>query len=469
MSNHRLSLAEQIAKLDAAPTDFDPEDVFITGTDPGQEDAGNRHLQAAREHYIDVGPSTLRKYRDSIADPKYEGVTTTRKSLLEGDSAQEGSEEDEERDGSGGEDEQLAPRERGDDDEIEKEDDDDENDNQNESSNDDAEGKGEAAGYPFTSASKNAGHEEQEQDMSADLRRKREEDKRKGKAVSRQMAIWDALLEARIRMQKAVTVTNLLPAPSDMDAFIQQPECREALNNMLDEALLLADELADLQEYLLTKNEDISLPPRKRQRLDDGDYDDQLEVASREISAVEQAIHPWLIQTLNKWSAKIQAVSPSVLLPSNRNAFSKRSQHLKSAVELAEEALKEYDKLLSRTRTWRGKERRIGTMIEGQGTVDEEDLDRFDDTDFYQQLLRDVIDSKGNGGGVDDWMTIQKEKKAKKKVDTRASKGRKVRYHVHEKMQNFMVPVPVVGAWHEEQIDELFSSLLGKGYEVENT
>lgn len=28
-----------------------------------------------------------------------------------------------------------------------------------------------------------------------------------------------------------------------------------------------------------------------------------------------------------------------------------------------------------------------------------------------------------------------------------------------------MVPVPVVGSWHEEQIDELFSSLLGKGFE----
>jgi protein AATF/BFR2 len=27
-----------------------------------------------------------------------------------------------------------------------------------------------------------------------------------------------------------------------------------------------------------------------------------------------------------------------------------------------------------------------------------------------------------------------------------------------------MVPVPVVGAWHEEQIDELFASLLGKGF-----
>ena len=38
-------------------------------------------------------------------------------------------------------------------------------------------------------------------------------------------------------------------------------------------------------------------------------------------------------------------------------------------------------------------------------------------------------------------------------------------YETHEKLQNFMVPVPVIGGWHEEQIDELFASLLGKGFE----
>jgi len=32
-------------------------------------------------------------------------------------------------------------------------------------------------------------------------------------------------------------------------------------------------------------------------------------------------------------------------------------------------------------------------------------------------------------------------------------------------MQNFMVPVPVAGSWHDDQKDELFSSLLGKGFE----
>lgn len=122
----------------------------------------------------------------------------------------------------------------------------------------------------------------------------------------------------------------------------------------------------------------------------------------------------------------------------------------------------------------------------GAGTTDadesweKEDAEVFDDTDFYHQLLRDIIDARGNSGN-DDWMAVQKEKKAKKKVDTKASKGRKLRsvtwlwscllahttlsYEVHEKLQNFMVPVPVQGGWHEEQIDELFASLLGKGFE----
>lgn len=31
-----------------------------------------------------------------------------------------------------------------------------------------------------------------------------------------------------------------------------------------------------------------------------------------------------------------------------------------------------------------------------------------------------------------------------------------------------MVPVPVHNGWHEEQIDELFASLLGKGFETAN-
>jgi len=98
----------------------------------------------------------------------------------------------------------------------------------------------------------------------------------------------------------------------------------------------------------------------------------------------------------------------------------------------------------------------------------------IDDSDFYQQQLRDVIESKasGNADGADDddpavlarqWLATQQYKqKVKNRVDTRASKGRKIRYDSHAKLVNFMVPVPTDHNWHDGMRDVLFSSLLGK-------
>jgi hypothetical protein len=89
---------------------------------------------------------------------------------------------------------------------------------------------------------------------------------------------------------------------------------------------------------------------------------------------------------------------------------------------MVDEALLDHPRLLARTRIACGK-------AKGKAEDGKEDCEVFDDADFYQQLLRDVIESRGDGaGGADDWMVLQREKRAKKKVDTKASKGRKLRY-----------------------------------------
>jgi len=96
---------------------------------------------------------------------------------------------------------------------------------------------------------------------------------------------------------------------------------------------------------------------------------------------------------------------------------------------LIEESSADHSKLLARTQVWRQKGRKLDDDPSPEDTPqlgEKRDAGIFDDTDFYQQLLRDVIDSQG-GKGNDDWMTAQKQQKAKKKVDTRASKGRKIR------------------------------------------
>jgi protein AATF/BFR2 len=99
-------------------------------------------------------------------------------------------------------------------------------------------------------------------------------------------------------------------------------------------------------------------------------------------------------------------------------------------VQLVDETLAEHEKLVEKTQVRRGKSARIGAVLEDSEDQARGDVEIFDDTDFYQKLLRDVIDSRGGGEGADDWLVQQKQKKAKKKVDTKASKGRKLRFAV---------------------------------------
>ena len=198
------------------------------------------------------------------------------------------------------------------------------------------------------------------------------------------------------------------------------------------------------------------------------DYAGSLNALSATASEFEAAYHPHLVQTLAKWSAKVQAVAPNVLLPANRgsfkNAFAGKSQPPNVVEVIADTLRTDAEKLLARTRT-----NRLAAADDDDDAADaEKDVETFDDSDFYQQLLRDIIEARGAGLNGDEaepeWIRRQKANKAKRKktVDVKASKGRKLRYQVHEKLQNFMVPIAVSrGAWHDEQIDELFASILG--------
>jgi protein AATF/BFR2 len=91
-------------------------------------------------------------------------------------------------------------------------------------------------------------------------------------------------------------------------------------------------------------------------------------------------------------------------------------QRSKGAVLIIDEVLTNLEKLRARTR-----------IMRTGGTADniEDGNGVFDDTDFYQSLLRDIIASKT---GEEDWAIEQtrKRKEKKKVVDTKASKGRKL-------------------------------------------
>jgi protein AATF/BFR2 len=140
------------------------------------------------------------------------------------------------------------------------------------------------------------------------------------------------------------------------------------------------------------------------------------------------SLHPYMLQTLSKWSTKVQAVAPSAFLPSNRGTFLKGHKHLQSAVQLVDENLSDKAKLLERTRVVRLKKERIARPLQLEPESEIPDLENFDDTDFYQKLLQSVIDSRGSSVRDEGWQLLQKQKREKKKADTKASKGRKLRY-----------------------------------------
>lgn len=90
----------------------------------------------------------------------------------------------------------------------------------------------------------------------------------------------------------------------------------------------------------------------------------------------------------------------------------------------------------------------------------------FDDTKLYQHMLQEYILLSAQGG-KDDTATAAIErlnrsmkKNTRKDVDRRASKGRKIRYVVHEKLQNFTFPMnrPSGGVM---DADVLFKSMFG--------
>ncbi|KAH9000257.1 apoptosis-antagonizing transcription factor [Lactarius akahatsu] len=460
MSISRLSLAQQIALLDEpTPLDVDPEDE--------QRGSPVPHSVEAREHYLQVGPSDLRRQLDSVADPKYIGVKTSRKQLLDEDAV--GSDFQDSPDLSNSESQSVASGASTS-----------EEDNESLSQSEEDSNKVGEFLPPTKDAPKNAN----ENDLSNTIRQRRDEDKKKGRAVSKQLSLWDSLLDARIRLQKSVIASNRLPPPTQISDFMSDRRCLEARHVLLGEVLALNRELSTLRDELTKEDKEVQW---KRRRVGDGieggrryavpeidnvdrDWDALIREASEDAAGLEHAYHPYLTRTLAKWSTKVAAVAPSALLPASRKKFSQAGSVKSVGAQIEEVLQSDWPVLVSRTQLKRSKGSRVtskrGSAFNDDEDEEVEDVEVFDDTDFYQQLLRDVIDAKGGSAGRVDWMASQRQKKSKKHVDTKASKGRKLRYEVHEKIQNFMVPVPVAaGAWHEAQIDELFGSLLGKGFE----
>ncbi|KAG0243960.1 hypothetical protein BGW41_000793 [Actinomortierella wolfii] len=535
MPPKKKSLAEQLADLStAAPVDYDPEDMggdsFKANVDAGSdvESQGSGDDEAGREHYVSMGKSQLRTKQFLLDDPKYKGKRISRKAALGIESDEEEEEEEEEEDEDDGDDDESdAEDDVMDEDELDDgedlmgglhdDDDDDEGEDEEEEGDgdDDDESEGddddededeedEEDGYSAFStsgvASTSKEMQEELQKIQAEekallqrMTKSVNEDVEKGIHVKSQLTIWETLLDTRIRLQKSVALINTFPQPEVYDEFLSndaaepQEEAKIALRSLIDT-------LITVRTSLLRNLDDVTIPKAnkrkhadiiedeetRQERLSDDAWETK---AWKDVEGLNEAWRSYRNNTLEKWSNKVQVASG---IPLNKK-FKAMNQGIMTQIS---QTMADEERLLKRTQLKRSEYHILGKPPKEDDENDDPSVEKtpdtgrldahlsnhdeeiFDDTDFYQQLLRELIESRmvdnddPTATGMR-WAALRQSKQSKKKVDTKASKGRRLRYHVHEKLQSFMAPVPA-GTWHEEMVEELFSSLLGRKSELQD-
>ncbi|XP_022336359.2 protein AATF-like isoform X2 [Crassostrea virginica] len=349
--------------------------------------------------------------------------------------------------------------------------------------------------------------EDEEGGVSSFSKSQLKEEIQKGEAARQQLGLWDSLLEGRIKFQKILTAVNQLPQTDTWQEFEESggDEFREKkasvkslLENLLQKLIQLQSvlllqnsetqyieseqkkpvkKLEDPDEEEITSESDSEEPTQSTQKPKEPKHAPKRKLSPEEIPAFlakrHKDFHSYRDNILQKWYDKTRLLGGKI----TGKAFSGFEQ---SALKQIEQILTDKDRLIKRTQMKRASYRVLGKPEESQprGEQEAEETDRkptthsydpqiFDDSDFYHQQLRELIERKTSD--INDpialsrqWLEIQRlRNKVKRKVETKASKGRKIRYHVHPKLVNFMAPKETCN-WTDEARDDLFKSLFGQ-------
>ncbi|XP_003705615.1 apoptosis antagonizing transcription factor [Megachile rotundata] len=329
----------------------------------------------------------------------------------------------------------------------------------------------------------------------------------KGNCVRSQLKLWESLLEIRIKLQKCLTTSNQMPQYDVYKNFKTNAEYTKKADEAKSKLKTLLNNMLQLQNFLLkqypeTKNLLTQNNKRKTEENIDEEQMDMNDSLDEEIPSDtedENEAKNTLVSTENVadcneylFRKKMKLNDYEKILNENHKSYSdyrnsviqKWNEKTKiatgkleknmneSTLKQIEFALSDKEKARKKSRLKRSEYKIIG-KIEAEDDNDgrriqEHDSEIYDDDDFYHQLLRDLIEYKSSD--ITDpiqlskqWIQLQNMRsKIKRKIDTRATKGRRIRYNVHNKLVNFMAPITVNDTWTDHAKDELYSSLFGK-------
>lgn len=273
-------------------------------------------------------------------------------------------------------------------------------------------------------------------------------DVEKGVAIQKQRKTYDELLNLRIRLQKALVAVNTFPTLEDDSEHTSEPyEAAE------EAAINLLNTISNLKEQFGPASKAGS---KRKRELDSSMSNDEV---WKHLQADEPSFVRFRQDRLEKWSKKVQSATVT--------ATSGLGSRNKTLIDSLDEQLGDpTSRLVKRTRVARSC---APAQVAKRVT---EDDNIYDDADFYQLLLKELIeqrtiDTAGDQiSAVPSVMLTASNAKTRKNVDRKASKGRKMRFTVHEKLQNFMAPEDR-RTWEQGAIDRLFGTLFGQKMELD--
>lgn len=300
-------------------------------------------------------------------------------------------------------------------------------------------------------------------------------DATKGRAVRQQYKTFDRLLDARIRLQKSVVASEQLlwQTVSDESVTTALDRAEDAAIRLFNTIDALRQDIADARPS--TSSTDSS---RKRKRMPPIDMNAASTRVYDHLTSTENSFTPLRRQIIDKWNQKIKLSDPSRIADGGRSKFSDASAHNDRLTEILDTYItNETDKYF---RTHEAESDAKDSVSQNYEHKQQESLQpphydlTFNDNMFYQSLLRDLISTRSTTLTTTTTVPILPSSHKlhasgntakQRQIDTKASKGRKVRYTVHEKLQNFMAAQGDVGRdtamWTERGKDEFFGSLFG--------
>ena len=273
----------------------------------------------------------------------------------------------------------------------------------------------------------------------------------------------DEQMEAGDETSEEETKSDLSDDDANEDYYEEQSDGEERPFDESEEEAQLESANNDLDDKLLQFDLDLN-----------NDLNETIEKTEGYLSGRHQRLSAVRNDILNYWFEKTRfTLKGGKLDKSSLDAFEQ------STVKSIDHLLLNRLKLVRRTQLKRGNYEIIGKREPSdEPALDSElvekrkkeiyDSEIFDDSDFYHQLLRELVNSLGasNLGNTSKvnpkWLKLMKERfKSNKYVDTKATKARKIRYKVHNELVNFMAPMMHLNRYDDEQHANLCKSVFG--------